>query len=84
MRFVECDVNEVTGRRAYGNLYKFLKDFDNSGLDCAKVENHHHKTAVICANGLRVAIKKYKFTAISVVYSHGNVYLIRKSKINFG
>lgn len=83
MKFTAYDANKLRETRPYKRHYELLKAFDASGLDCAKVENFHHKHAYSCSSSLKKAIVRYKMVAIDAIARKDEVFLIRKSKFNF-
>lgn len=61
--------------------YAFIKEFDASGVDCAKIEGYPHKSAASCVSSLSKTISRYKMPWITVTMHKGEVYLIRTSKL---
>ena len=79
MKFVPCDQKAIaTVKEVRTDNFKLLWDFVESGVTCAQVEGHSHKSASSCASSLRSAVKKYKLNTIAIVVRRGNVYLIKK------
>lgn len=80
MKLIPCDVNEF--RRGYerSNNYEILREFNESGLDCAKVENYTQINATSCATSLRTSIKRYRFGNLECKVRRGEVFLIQKEK----
>ena len=58
--------------------YLILKEFIDSGLDCAKVEGWKHKNTHSIQWSLQASIKRYKLDGIKCIVVDGEVFLIKK------
>lgn len=56
-----------------------LEEFQNSGLECARVEGFTQANAGYCASSLNLSIKHYKIYNIRAISRKGKVYLIKES-----
>ena len=79
MKLVPVSVEEMAEiKRPYSNNYALLMEFLNSEHDCMKVVNSIQKSSDICANSLRISIKKFGLNSITAIKRGENVYLIKK------
>lgn len=68
MKLVKCDLMEIDG-----GYYKptknqrILKEFIDSGMECAKLEGWTNKTASSCASSLSASVRRFGFNNIAVV-----------------
>ena len=58
------------------DLFDTLDEFAKTGWKACKIEDYPHKTANICAQAFRAAIKRYRKFNIKVSVRKDNVYLI--------
>ena len=78
MRLVSCSISEIAERRSYSNNLKILKEFSESELKCARVEDWTQKNANSCVSSLKNSIKLYKYDkTISAFTRLGEVYLTK-------
>lgn len=57
--------------------YELLKEFAESGLKCAEVEDFTQQSATGCANSLRQTLKRYRMGTVQAVTRNGRVFLIK-------
>lgn len=78
MKLVPCTIEEIghVWIKKSDN-YATIKEFIDSGLDCAKVENWHHKKASGCSWSLNNCAKAYGFKNIKAITRKENVFLIK-------
>lgn len=62
--------------RNMGNL-QLLDEFTNSGIECARIINHHWKDAKSGASCLRNSIRIYRYGGVKVVTRNGEIYLVK-------
>lgn len=80
MYYVPFELAKIKrARRKYQKLFKFLDEFNDSGLECVQLKDLEYANLKSCQNSITAAIKKYKFTSIRCVIADGNVYLINES-----
>lgn len=82
MKFVPADVRKLNlkGYTKTDNL-ELLEAFANSGCDCVKVVNFHHKDSKSCAASLKNSITRFKIGSIRVIVRGDDVYLIDILKV---
>ena len=56
--------------------YEILKQFVDSEMPCAKLEDYPHCSADSCVAALRTSAKRFGFDSVLVVMRKGEVYLI--------
>lgn len=66
-------------RNVRSDPYRFIKEFDNRGYDCVRLEGFPHKNAMVCVASLRATMKKHKIYHIEIVRRGDTIYLIRKN-----
>lgn len=69
------DLNPVTYKRT-SNL-KIIDEFVHSELDCVRVDGYTHKSAIVCAQCLRVSVKRFGVPGIRVVQRKDDVFLVK-------
>ena len=57
--------------------YALIKEFMESGLKCAEIEDFPQSTANICASSMRATIKRYNLFNVQAVSRNGRVFLMR-------
>lgn len=81
MKFTQVNESVLRLRAPRQGNYKFLKEFDDSGIACAEVVNYSHKHAASCMSSLSKTIKRYKMEWLRVQMQDGKVYIYRVNKI---
>jgi hypothetical protein len=79
MKLIPYDINKIRGSKWYSkseNL-RILEEFNDSGLECVKVENYTCKDAYNCASSLKNSIKIYRMPWIKAMARNGEVFLIK-------
>jgi hypothetical protein len=79
MKFTSATLPSEAFYKSTKNI-KFIEDFRDSGLHCAKVEEYTHKDAYCCASSLKNTIKKCRITNIECRTINGEVYLINRGR----
>lgn len=79
MRLIPYDLKKIEPRmyKRSENLM-ILEEFQNSGLECAKVERFTQACARYCATSLNNSIKRYKISNTRAIIRKGKVYLIKE------
>ena len=77
MKFKPYDRNAIGVYKMTDNM-EFIRNFVNSGLACAKVEDYTQKNAYICANVLNGAAKRLLCPHVKAITKKGEVYLINE------
>lgn len=57
--------------------YEIVKEFMDSGLKCAEVEDFPQEDARSCVSSIRNTIKRYRLFNVRVSMRAGRVFLIR-------
>lgn len=78
MKLIPTNEKELERTRTKSDIFSLLMEFQESTMDCAKVEDYPHKSAKSCANSISIAIKKYRLGTIRVTQRGEDVFLIRK------
>lgn len=73
MYFVEHDINKLTKNHKVDNL---IRDFQHSGLKCAKVEGTNYKDANVGYRSFWRALKRNKLTHIECHVKNNEIYLV--------
>lgn len=79
MRLIPYDLKKIAP-----NAYKksdnllILEEFQNSGLECARVEGFTQACARYCATSLNNSIRRYKISNTRAIIRKGKVYLIKE------
>lgn len=81
MKFTQVDESVLKLRAPRQHNYEFLKEFDNSGIICAEVENYSHKHARSCLASLKKTIERYKMVWLGATMQNGKVYIYRVNKM---
>lgn len=80
MKFVPYDRKKIRTEYKFGKLQEKLREFAESGLDCAKVEDSHYKSAKTCQTTLLQSLKSLGLNnSIRVTVCDGEVFLLRKN-----
>ena len=74
MIFKEYNFKELKPIRT--KMFKFLTDFQNSGLKCAKIEDWNYVSAESCQSSILAACKHYKILNIKAVIRKGEIFLV--------
>lgn len=69
------DLKSVTYKRT-SNL-KIIDEFVRSELDCVRLEGYTHKSATVCAQCLRVSVKRFGACGVRVVQRKDDVFLVK-------
>lgn len=70
----KADYNTVI--RESCDIWKLLNEFQNSGLECARVTGWAQKSAASCQASISHATKRYHISHIKAKHVKGEVYLI--------
>lgn len=76
---MKCAAKRKNNRNVKSDPYRFLKEFDNSGYNCAQIEGYPHKNAMVCATSLRAILKKHKIQHLEIVRRGDTIYIFRKN-----
>jgi hypothetical protein len=76
MKLVPSDVKNLGFYKKSSN-YELLKEFMDSGLKCAELEDFPHSSAAACMSSLRGSIKRYRLFNVRVLTRKGHVFLVR-------
>lgn len=76
MKLVPYDMKKLGYTKT--KILTILEEFEKSGLDCARVEDHGCKNAKSCAASLRMAVKRFHMNNIEVITRKDQVYMIHK------
>lgn len=79
MKLVPYDVKKVKYYSTTKNL-KIIKEFKESNLQCAKIEDFPHADARSCYSSLVGSIKRFGIVGVRVITSRGEVFLIKESE----
>lgn len=61
-----------------GRNMRMLQEFIDSGLDCVKIEDYPHKSAMICQQNLTVSVTRLGMRkSVKVLRRKDEVFLIR-------
>lgn len=78
MKFVPCEKKNLKGYIPCKNQM-LIREFVDSGLDCAKIEDYPHKNAYGCRSAMAMSIRRMGMdSTIGVTASLGDVYIYRK------
>lgn len=79
MKLIPFDQKSLKGvNDDYRYIYNCIKDFHESDMDCAKIENYPHKSAAVCRESFATAIKRHGYRNFVKVSKRGeDVFLIR-------
>ena len=79
MNLIYCKKSDLK-KEPKANLFGLLKQFTNSGAECALVEGgaEHYKDANVGARAIKDAIKRYKVYGVKVSNVGGQIYLIKE------
>lgn len=81
MKLIPCKKSELK-KTPKSNLFRLLKEFANSGAECALIEGatEHYCTSNCGANTINRAIKNYKIPQIKAIVNGGEVYLVKEER----
>lgn len=71
-------IGKIVTHRKHNKLYKLLMDFQESPLDCIKIDVTNYKNAHTCDASLRCTLKRHHLNGIRPVIRGNDVYLIKK------
>lgn len=77
MYFVEADISKAKMSYKRTKLLYILESFKNSGLECAKIEDHDYATTRSGCGYFRAAIKRFGVNGVGVRDINDEIYLIR-------
>jgi hypothetical protein len=78
MKLIPCNLNELEdAMRVKNDVYPILTEFINSGVLCARLEDHSYKNANSAQASLWYSIHKWYDGLIRVVLFGDDVYLVR-------
>lgn len=78
MKLVPYDIDKVSRHIKRTKLLAVLEEFDRSGLDCVKVEDHDYGNAKSGVNAFNVAAKRFGMMHIHAIQRKGMIFLIRE------
>ena len=79
MRLIPYDLKKVKpGMYKKSENLLILEEFQDSGLECARLEGFTQAKARYCASSLNMSIKRYKISNVRAITRKGKVYLIKE------
>lgn len=81
MNMIPVDINELKKGYKRSSNQKILSQFAESKHDCVKIEDYSQSDCHSCAASLNSSIKRFHMTGLRVIVRGGEVYLLKKSKI---
>lgn len=80
MKLVPHDRNSIGSIYQKTKLLTIIDEFIESGHECVKVEDFHHKNAYVCAGCIRKSIERFHRNSVECSVYRGEVYLTRVRK----
>lgn len=76
MKLVPIKVEKIHKQQRSDN-YKILKEFTESGMQCAEIRGYTQKLARYCQYSLTCSIRRYRFQNVKSIRREDRVYLVR-------
>lgn len=79
MNLIPCKKSDMR-KTPRANTYKLVKDFVNSGAECALVAgaDKHYANHNVGARSITATIKRYNIVGVKAVANDGKVYLVKE------
>ncbi len=80
MKLTFIDRKEIPERMGYKNtkLLEVLKEFTDSEMTAARVDDHGYKGHTAAAQALNASAKRFNMTGIKAITRNGILYLIKE------
>ena len=81
MRLTQIERNDIPDCFKQTKLLRFLNEFIDSGMQCARVDDHSYTSAGSGAGAFNNSAKRFGLSGgVKAISRNGEIYLIRKDE----